>query len=264
MAKINEGLAKQPNNIEEVPVGVYAYDLAIIEDLRTRFSYDKNGKKKTNQIVQITNAENVFNIIGDIENDNIQFPIISLVRTGWEIIDYSQEFMNNSGGLVGYLEDDKGQRTRQVRLQALPIQINYQLDIWTQNRIDNDILAREIIWFYTLNPQMRVKIPHGLNITHPFNIAFEKEIVDNSDIQEHNSRGRYYRQTLGIYTDNDAYLWKSSVTNVPSIELQDLLIYEGDIRNKDDLMFKEETNFTIPEGSYIETGIERNKEGRKK
>ena len=56
MADVNENLNKQPNKIEEQPVGVYAYDLAIIKDLRARFNYTKDGKKKTNNIIQITNS----------------------------------------------------------------------------------------------------------------------------------------------------------------------------------------------------------------
>lgn len=241
----NQGLAKQPNKITESPVGVYAYDLSIIEDLRARFNYDKNGKKKTNNLIQITNAENVFNIIGDIENDNIQFPIISLIRTGWQFTGSEPEFLNNSGGLVGYMEDKPGDRVRQVRLQAFPIQINYQLDIWTQNRYDNDVIAREFCWFYKQNPQLRVFIPHGLNITEPFNLFIENEIVDNSDIAEHNSRGRYYRQTIGLYVD-DAYLWKSSVSNVPGIDIVKFEIYTGDI-SKLGNKIEEEDSYITPE-----------------
>ena len=237
----NENLAKQPNKINEAYVGVYAYDMAIIEDLRVRFSYTKDGKPKTNNTIQITNSENVFNIIGDINNDNIEFPIISLVRTGWHLLNYSQEFMENTGGLVGYLDEEEGKRLRQARLQAIPIQINYQLDIWTQNRIDNDVIAREIIWFYKLNPQLLVTIPHGLNIKHPFNIGIEPDIVDNSDIAEHNSRGRYYRQTLGLYTDGDAFLWKSSVSNVPIIDIDSKYeIYDGEIGKLENLVSIEE------------------------
>lgn len=230
MEEINKNLSKQPNHINESYVGVYAYDMAIIKDLRARFNYTKDGKKKTNNIIQITNSENVFNIIGDIENDTIQFPIISLIRTGWQFTGAEPEFLNNSGGLVGYMEGEKGERIKQVRLQAFPIQINYQLDIWTQNRYDNDVIAREFCWFYKQNPQLRVFIPHGLNITEPFNLFIEPDVVDNSDIAEHNSRGRYYRQTLGLYVD-DAYLWKSSVTNVPGIDIVKFSIYTGDISN---------------------------------
>lgn len=230
MAKVNENLSKQPNNIDECYVGVYAYDMSIINDFRVRFNYKKDGTPKTNNIVQITNSENVFKIIGDIKNDSIQFPIISLTRTGWSIKNFHQETQIHSGSLMNYMKptDEDDERLKQVRLQAIPIQINYQVDIWTQSRIDNDILARELIWFYTLNPQMIVKIPHGLNTEHVFNVGFELDITDNSDIVEHDSRGRYYRQTLGMYVD-DGYLWRSSVTNIPIISEMKYAMYEGKI-----------------------------------
>ena len=240
MAKINENISKQPNNIDEYYVGVYAYDMSIISDFRARFNYKKDGTPKTNNIVQITNSENVFEIIGDLENDSIQFPIISLIRTGWSLRDFHQETQVHLGSLIDYMEplDKNDDRLKQVRLQVIPIQINYQVDIWTQNRVDNDILVRELIWFYTQNPQMIVKIPHGLNAEHVFNVAFDNDIIDNSDITEHNSRGRYYRQTLGMYVD-DGYLWRSSVTNVPKIEELKYSIYDGDIQDlKDNIILE--------------------------
>ena len=232
----NEGKSKQPNKINEVPVGVYAYDQAIVDDFKIRFNYTKDGKLKTNNNVYITNSENVFNIIGDIENDNIQFPIISITRLGWSLVNFSNDFQNNSGLLYGYMDDEKTNRKKQVRLQAIPINIDYQIDIWTQNRIDNDILARELVWYYYQNPQMQVKIPHGLNVNHVFNVFFELDVTDNSDISEHNSRGRYYRQTFGLTVD-DAYLWKSSVKNVPIIDSIKYSIYDGKI---DESMFIDE------------------------
>ena len=253
MAKINENISKQPNNINEYYVGVYAYDMSIIDDFRARFNYKKDGTPKTNNIIQITNSENVFEIIGDLENDNIQFPIISLTRTGWSIKDFHQETQTHLGALVDYIEptDKKDDRLKQVRLQAIPIKINYQVDIWTQNRADNDILARELIWFYTLNPQLLVKIPHGLNAKHVFNVMFDFDIVDNSDIVEHNSKGRYYRQTLGLYVD-DAYLWRSSVTNVPKIEDLKYSIYEGDIQSIKDKFLLESGDIKDINGGLID------------
>ena len=82
MSEVNENISKQPNKIDEAYVGVYAYDMAIVEDFRIRFNYKKDGTPKTNNIVQITNSESIFEIIGDLDNDKIKFPIISLTRTG--------------------------------------------------------------------------------------------------------------------------------------------------------------------------------------
>ena len=48
MSKINENISKQPNNIDEYYVGVYAYDMSIISDFRARFNYKKDGTPKTN------------------------------------------------------------------------------------------------------------------------------------------------------------------------------------------------------------------------
>ena len=44
LSEVNENISKQPNKIDEAYVGVYAYDMAIVEDFRIRFNYKKDGK----------------------------------------------------------------------------------------------------------------------------------------------------------------------------------------------------------------------------
>lgn len=227
---MDRDLNHQQPVINEAPVGVYAYDLALVKDLRTRFNLKKDGTPKTNNNVYITSSENVFNIIGDLSEDNIQFPLISLTRTGWSLSNNKPEMMTKAGMLDSIKENGTDGKLKQIRLQALPITINYQLDVWTRTRIDNDALTRDLIWYYTLNPQLLVDIPHGLNIQHVFNVFFENEIEDNSDIVEHVNRGQFFRQTLGLYID-DAYLWRSSVKNVTTINETRFEIYEGKLPN---------------------------------
>lgn len=225
---MDRNLNHQQPVINEAPVGVYAYDLALVNDLRTRFNLNKDGTPKTNNNVYITSSENVFNIIGDIAEDAIQFPLISLTRIGWSLSDNKPEFMTKAGMLDNVKEGEKDNKLKQIRLQALPITINYQLDVWTRTRIDNDALTRDLIWYYTLNPQLLVDIPHGLNIKHVFNVFFENDIEDNSDIVEHQNRGQFFRQTLGLYVD-DAYLWRSSVKNITTVNETKFEIYEGNL-----------------------------------
>lgn len=71
-------------NINEQDVSVYAYDKAIVEDLRARF---KNGNKNNlvNENVQIGPTDQMFNIIGQLDNDNIIMPFISLQRLDWQL-----------------------------------------------------------------------------------------------------------------------------------------------------------------------------------
>lgn len=183
-------------------MSVYMYDEAIVEDLRLLLNDDR---------IHIVPVDNVFRLIARLNEDNIEMPLISLTRTGWQLADNKPQMMKFDGALAGYDRRDNSLK----RVQAIPIRIGYQLDVWTKTRKENDNILRELIFYYSTHPTLIVNIEYGLDITHDFNIFFDADIEDNSDIVEHRNRGEYFRQTVSIYTD-DAYLWKSSSRN-PSI-----------------------------------------------
>jgi len=172
------------------------YDEALVADLRRIVDDDR---------ITITPPDNVFRTIGRIADDKIEFPLISLTRTGWSISNNRPHFMKHEGVVAGY--DDISKKYK--RVQSIPIRISYQVDVWTKTRIDNDNILRELIFYYSVHPTMKIVIPYGLNIEIDFNIFIDEDIEDNSDIIDHWSKGQYFRQTFSIYTD-DAYLWKSS------------------------------------------------------
>lgn len=173
------------------------YDDAIINNLRT-LTQDTR--------IYIEPTENVFGTIGKLENsqDHIQLPLISVARTGWSILN-PQHMQKFDGALLkSDLEEDYTQR-----IQCIPIQINYVLDVWSKTRAENDEILRELIFYYHNHPEMEVTIPYGADFKHRFNIFFNSDIEDNSDIVEFKNRGEYFRQSISFYTD-DAYLWKTS------------------------------------------------------
>ena len=86
-------------------------------------------------------------------------------------------------------------------LQYLPIHINYQLDVFTRTRQENDELTRELLWYFTLYPQLSLTIPYGLDMPITWNLFFSDDVTDNSQIAEFESSGQYYRTTLNCYTD---------------------------------------------------------------
>lgn len=177
---------------------VYEYDRSIVEDLR----YITKDSKKT---INIIPPSEYFNLVATLRSDDIKLPLISLVRPSWSLIGSKKPQAMIFDGVI--VKDDKENDI--VRsIQAIPIIINYQLDIWTDNRLENDMIMRELIWNYTLNPTLEICIPYkDIDYKHTFNIFFNDEIEDNSDIQEHKNLGRLFRQTITFYTD-DAYLWK--------------------------------------------------------
>lgn len=176
-------------------MSVYLYDDAIIADLRRIFN---------NPDIYITPADNVFRTLANAKNDKIKFPLISLERVNWSLLD-SSHAMKFSG--IGIEYDEANNKV--AAMKAMPIRINYLLDIWTKHREENDDIMREIIWYYSTHPTLKVEIPYSLNIQHNFNIRFDPDITDNSDIVEHKNRGEYFRQSISLYID-DAYLWKGT------------------------------------------------------
>ncbi len=69
--------------IHEQDVSVYAYDRAIVEDFRARFRNTKNNEVNPN--VQIGSSDKMFSILGQLDNDHVILPFISLQRLDWQL-----------------------------------------------------------------------------------------------------------------------------------------------------------------------------------
>lgn len=200
--------------INDTDAGVYAYDKAIVEDLRARFS-SSPIQSQVNKNVQIGPTSQMFNIIGSLDDDNIILPFVSLERLDWQLNLDRQGFQTFIGDEV-YTRLDSQNQPVEVRAQVIPITINYRLCVWSKDRITNDALCREILFYYHLRPSLMVYVGHGINMKHKFNIYFNSGIEDNSDIANHINNGTYFRQDMTFYTD-DAYLWRANWQNKVSI-----------------------------------------------
>ena len=189
------------------------YDKAIVDSLRSL----------TNDKVFIVPPENEFSIIGFLSDDKIKLPLVSLRRVGWNLTENRPHSMMFEGDV--FKKDEI--TNKYISLQAFPIIINYMLDVWTEKQQDNDEIMRELIWYYTLNCKLKVDIPYKANIQHNFNLYFNNEIEDNSDIINFENRGRLYRQTASI-TIPDAYMWRGSSRYKTVVQADTSIIGEKD------------------------------------
>lgn len=210
--------------INEQDVSVYAYDKAIVEDFRARFK-KSIVDSEVNPNVQIGSPDQMFNIIGQLDNDNVIMPFIGLQRLDWQLNLDRQGFQTFIGDRV-YQRIGPDDKPINVRAQVIPITINYRLSVWSKDRVTNDALVRELLFYYHLRPSLMVYVGHGLNIAHKFNIYFNSGIEDNSDIANFNSNGTYFRQDMTFYTD-DAYLWRANYEQLVEIQ-PDLYFNYGD------------------------------------
>lgn len=102
-------------------------------------------------------------------------------------------------------------------LDAIPMDLRYQLDIFTRHRRENDDMLREFIFKIVNNPTLELEIPFQSEKSHVFNMRLENNVEDNSDIPEHLINGEYFRSTLVIYID-DAYLF--DYKNKPNYKIE--------------------------------------------
>lgn len=111
-----------------------------------------------------------------------------------------------------------------IKLNAVPINIIYQLDIYTRYLKEADEYMRNLIFNIINYPKLYVTIPYNsANIVHNGNIRIDSNVEDNSDIPERLIRGQFTRLSLTITID-DAYLWDAKVRNNIQIDESDVIV----------------------------------------
>lgn len=96
---------------------------------------------------------------------------------------------------------------RTSQLNSVPIQLNYQIDIYTRYEEEAEEYLRNFIFNIINYPKLEIEIPYNSsNIKHISNIRLMPDIQNNSDIPERLIPGQFTRYTISINID-DAYLW---------------------------------------------------------
>ena len=149
-------------------------------------------------------TERLFEVEADQKNDKpIQFPLIALRRSpgGFQITNLSKKPMSYDGVTLEATEE------KSLTLNAIPIRLGYQLDIYTRNKIEAEEYARNFVFNIINYPKFNVIVPYmGKDFVHRATLHLSENVEDNSDIPQRLSMGQFTRYTLNLYVD-DAYLW---------------------------------------------------------
>lgn len=194
------------------------YDNAIVDKIKSWVKDDR---------VTITapdETKRLFEYIADIKNDKpIELPLIAISRTNTiDILNISKRPMtfdgytiNNpsNGANISHKNDKKS-----VQVNAVPIRLSYQIDIYTRYMAEADEYVRNFVFNIINYPKLKVEIPYeNIDTFHISNIRLNTEIADNSAIPERLIAGQFTRFTLQIYID-DAYLFSVPIRNNLSID----------------------------------------------
>lgn len=186
-------------------MSVYIYDKAITEKLK-----DILGDPR----ISIVPFENAFRKSG-VDGDDVTLPFVSISRQGWSL---TQQTKNITAYMVG---KPKIKNNIHYTNAYLPIQIQYNLDIVTRNREENDELCRELILYIHRHPELIAEVTYlGITQRFGFHWFLGNDVVDNSEISEFENRGQYYRSTLSMVVDEAQLLYVEKYIPVKELRIK--------------------------------------------
>ena len=184
------------------------YDEALIAKL-------KNWTENTSVHIYGPNeAKRLIEVLADETKDKpIKLPIISISRVGgYNILNANKKRLTYDGMMYQSTQE------KSISLNAVPIQINYQIDVMTRYLKEADAYMRNLIFNIINFPNLDVVIPYNsdsIQIHHNSAIRIITDVLDNSN-DNRLSIGQFTRLSIGISID-DAYIWDTRIKDNLSI-----------------------------------------------
>lgn len=176
---------------------LYLFDNAIIDDLKR--TIDPTGGANPN--VQICTVENYPNIVAQIQEDKITYPLLLLVRDDSTPI--KTDLMNFTRYMKGVpaVFDPKTNNVYYERV--VPVDLRYTLFILATSAADRDEVAREIYFKYLSMYYLHIETPYEAKRRIRFGIQIDKSsgIQNESDASDYTQTGAIYQSQMNFATD---------------------------------------------------------------
>lgn len=149
------------------------------------------------RILKPDEVSRLFAIKADDNKDRpLDLPMVALSRS--KDIKILQTTKNNrSFDGLKLQSDSKSNKT--VLMNVIPIQLEYQLDIYTKTEEECDEYLRNFLFKLINNPTIMIKIPYnGQDVQHIANLRVLDTVSDTSDITERLFVGQFTRWTIQL------------------------------------------------------------------
>lgn len=195
-------------------MSVRLYDDALVKKIKNWVKDEK---------VRILSPDETLELFQKTANDKndepISLPIISLTRSREVDLDHPHKKMMTYDGMMLDATIDKS-----LQIDAIPMTLNYQLDIYTRHKYEADEYMRNFVFNLVNHPKVKVVLPYNdINYTHYSNIKLVPTIEDNSDVPNRLVSDQFTRWTIS-FTIDDAYLfslpYKSNVHIVEPFDVE--------------------------------------------
>ena len=203
-------------------MSVYLYDEALLSKIR-----DWTDDTKV-RIYGPDDSHQLFQVLADEQDDRrLELPMIVLTRPGGYTVTNTNRKPLSYNGLTLSQES-----LFASKLNAIPIAIKYQLDVYTRYMKEADTYTRELVFNIVNHNKVEVNIPYeDVNYKHISSVWMSNEIVDNTSVPEIIVRGQFYRMTINLEID-DAYLWDVKKYKNASIDIGDGITIDAEFPKK--------------------------------
>lgn len=168
---------------------VYLYDNAICDDLnRSLGSGD----------VRVIDPEGAVDIIAQIKEDNIKFPVVVLTRDNDYEIDTSRiNFTLSHFGVPASIDLETNKIYNE---RVLPINLKYNLTVLATNTADMDELMKELIFKYIHMFFLTIQLPYEADRKLRFGVSIEPgtTISQSSGSVEYMKTGKLYQSIIPL------------------------------------------------------------------
>ena len=182
--------------------------------------YDKINhwvKDPNMRVLKPDETSRLFQMHADLQDDKpLKLPLITLAR------DASMEIISTTKKAMSYDSAHIAANTGKSEiLNAIPIKLSYQLDIYTKYFAEADEYIRNFIFNIINYPRISIEIPYNnVKIQHDSTMLLESTVSDNSDISERLISGQFTRMSLR-FTVDDAYLFSVPFMDNWNVEYSD-------------------------------------------
>lgn len=198
-------------------MSVRIYDDAIITKLNKWIKDPNMVVLKPNEVSRL------FQIRADQNNDKpLTLPLIAVSRDPNLSLNYTGKTPLSCDG-----RRLDGAPMLTIQLDAIPMELKYQIDIYTKTADEGDEYVRNFIFNIVNHPKMKVLLPYNnTNIEHVCFLRLDGTVSDNSDITEHLFADEFTRWTIQVNVD-DAFFF-----SVPVKENGKIVGVDIDMRTK--------------------------------
>ena len=169
------------------------------------------------RVLKPEETKRLFKINADMRNDEaLKLPIFALSRKARVRITNTNKKPMTFDGLKIKAYDMEGNvvpSTAMFKLNAIPMTLEYQFDIYTKELAEADEYMRNFVYNFINYPNVTITIPYNdCNLKHESTVYMYEDVEDTSDIPERIVPGEFTRYTFTLTIDN-AYLFSAPIKN---------------------------------------------------